>query len=360
MGLFVQKNGFVHNQVMWKDIIGEMVKGGFKLVSANGQVATELPSQPLTSAVLEAGPTVDPLNADQKWRLAVKLTADTTEVFAATPDQITDEGKIAIIGTGGTTNSPYKILAGCIGGKRELTATAEEDRNEFFWSRGKVVGQALIRGTMTFKEGDTLVGTDPQAVPFTYTLSISTHGVALHTQIEGMDNRGCRQAWFVIQRAIQADGTVVTAGKAPLFAMWSVNGGGSSDNQTLDVTGIMRRTVRESDVNTPTSSVSAVQHTPDATAVINPLQQVPFSEEGKFDFRLPQGFNTHRYSYPYELDMMGYASADVISNGVDIEVQVYGEEDAGQPKKRTYIALSANNPDNTGMRVFMLKNGGGV
>ena len=118
--------------------------------------------------------------------------------------------------------------------------------------------------------------------------------------------------------------------------------------------------MRESDVNAPTQPVNAAVHSADATAVINPLQQVAFSENNQFDFRLPQGFNTQRYSYPYEMDMVGYASADVISNGTTIETQVYGETDGDEPKLRKYKALSANSPKNTGMRLFILTEGGGV
>ncbi len=355
---FVQKNGFIENRLMWRDIATNLIAGGFKIIGANGQTATELPTAPLASFVLEAGADVDPCFDTQKWRLCVKLTADTTQVFAATPDQISDIGEVTASGVI-TGPSGYTKYSGCIGGKRVTGSNiAAEDRNEFFWHRGRESGNGLY-GTMTYtKEAatDNLVGTAPAAVPFTYSLSITDHGIALHIQVEGMDNMGCRHAWFVIQRAINSDGTVVTTGKAPLFAMWSVNGGGSYDNKSLDTVGIMRMTVRESDINVPTAPVSAVIHSADSAAVINPLQQVPFSEKGEFDFRLPQGFNTHRYSYPYELDMIGYASADVISNGVPVEVQVYGEKKANDdPAKRTYLALSANNPDNTGMRVFMMQ-----
>ncbi|MEG0374427.1 MAG: hypothetical protein RR672_02235, partial [Raoultibacter sp.] len=60
---------------------------------------------------------------------------------------------------------------------------------------------------------------------------------------------------------------------------------------------------------------------------------------------------------PYEMDIVGYASADVISNGTLIDVQVYNEmeDDTTTPKKRTYKALTANSPNNTGMRIFFLQ-----
>lgn len=359
MGFFNQKSGFTSNQAMWKEIVQHMMDNGFNLISANGQLGTTLPAPTLTAAVLQSTPTVDPVATEQPWRFCVKVTADATELYAAAPEQISDLGVIASAGVGGSTANPYDLFVGAIG-KRTVGSWGRELNKVFFWHRGV---QGTMPGTMIFtdKTTDGLIGSDPAAVPMTYTLSISDHGIGVHTQIEGQDNKGCRQAWFVIQRAIQEDGQVVRTGRAPLFAIWTVNGGGYSDNFTLDDKGIMRRTVREVDVNVPTEAVSAVVHGPDATAVINPMQQVAFSEDSKFDFRLPQGFNTQRYSYPYELDMIGYASADVISSGIDIPVQVYNEETPeGEPLKRVYRSLSANNPDNTGMRVFFLKQGGGI
>lgn len=360
---FINKNGFIENRLMWKDIAKNLIENGFKLVSANGQLATELPSTaPLSAFVIEAGADVDPCHATQKWRLCVKLTADSTKVYTATPDQISDLGEVTVskvIGSD-TSSTQMKDYSGTIGGRRRTAGGNVEDRDEFFWHRGVAggTGASTYYGTMVFTADQTtnnILGTSPAAVPFTYYLAISDHGIALQIQVEGQDNRGCRHAWFVIQRAIDKDGTVVVTGKAPLFAMWSVNGGGSADNLALDNKGIMRMTVREADINVPTEPVSAVVHSADAASVINPLQMVPFAENGDYDFRLPQGFNTHRFSYPYELDLIGYASADVISNGTEVPVQVYDEQtSAGQPAKRTYIALSANNPDNTGMRIFML------
>lgn len=358
---FFNKNGFIENRLMWKDIAQNLIDSGFKLLSANGQKATELPSSsPLASFVIEAGQDVDPCYADQKWRLAVKLTADTTKVNVATPEQISELGEVTIAYVSGSSAYPQNNYSGTIGGRRwTSSAGTVEDRDSYFWNRGKESGAGSNYGTMTFDKDQStnnMLGSSPAATPFTYYMAVSDHGFALQIQVEGHDNKGCRHAWFVIQRAIDKDGSVVTTGKAPLFAMWSVNGGGSADNLSLDTKGIMRMTVREADINVPTEPVSAVVHGPDAASVINPLQQVPFSEKGEFDFRMPQGFNTHRYSYPYELDLIGYASADVISNGVEVPVQVYDEVNSeGEPAKRTYMALSANNPDNTGMRIFMLK-----
>lgn len=380
MGTFVKKTGYINNQTMWKDIAADLIANGFTLVSANGTVSSSLPSVTLNSFVVEATSTVDPLAGngpdDQRWRISVKTAPLSTRINVATPDQISNTGTIAKIGqqniSSGVQQPIYsgavgKRLAASIGSGNSEDLDKNSTYDAYFWHRGidnssSTSSTPAYAGTMTFSNTDqnSLIYTDPASTPMTYHLAISDHGVALHISIEGADDLGHRQAWFVIQRAINRDGTIVDEGKAPLFCMYSVNGGGSTDGNTLDPLGIQRFTVREDDVNAPAASVSAVQHSGDAFAVINPLQQVAFSEDNKFDFRLPQGFGTHRYSYPYEIDMLGYASADVISNGVSIDVQVYGEMDGATPKKRKYRALSANSPKNTGMRIFLLESGGGI
>lgn len=382
MGKFIKKTGYIDNQKMWKDIVADLIANGFSLVSANGTAGSTMPTVALNSFVIEATEAVDSLAGvanGQRWRIAGQLAPLSTRLNVATPDQITDTGTVSKIGQNVIGQVAYPVYSGAIG-KRRITALANQivqdaDKNDafatYFWHRGiintagNVSATPALAGTMSYTDTDTdsLIFTDPSSTPMTYNLSISDHGIALQIYVEGSDDFGCRQAWLCIQRAINRDGSVVTDGKAPLFCMYSVNGGGSTDSNTLVETGIQRFTVREKDINAPTVALSAVQHSPDAFAVINPLQQVAFSEDNKFDFRLPQGFNTHRYSYPYEIDMIGYASADVISNGVAIDVQVYNEvddQDPPQPKKRTYQALSANSPKNTGMRIFLLAAGGGV
>lgn len=381
MAAFIRRVGYVDNQKMWKDILLDLRDNGFKIVSVNGTVTTEIPTVNLNSFVLEATDKVDPLAGEentQRWRLAVQTAPNSTRIAVATPSQISDKGVLAKIGQLNISGTAYPIYAGSVGSgiKSTISRVYEKDADgnniydSYFWHRGikpQVDTSATpgYAGTMAYglTDQDCLIFTDPAATPMTYHLSISDHGFAIHFAVEGADDFGCRQAWMVVQRAINRDGSVVTEGKAPLFCMYSVNGGGSTTANEMVPDGIKRFTVREDDVNAPAPALSAVQHSPDAFAVINPLQQVAFSEDNKFDFRLPQGFNTHRYSYPYEIDLLGYASADVISNGVEIDVQVYNEvddQDPPQPKKRTYKALSANSPKNTGMRIFLLARGGGI
>ncbi len=382
MNKLIFKSGFTSNVKMWKSILQDLVDNGFGLVSVNGTTASTIPATDIQSFVLEATSAIDPLitsgSSSQRWRLAGKVTASRTNLYCAAPEQISDTGVISKVGLLNLGSSQSPEYAGQIGARwNGNTGGGAGDNDVCFWHRGipsGTAGAVTYSGTMAYPPNpitaptqqsnpDSLIFADPEATPFTYHIAVSDHGVAIHIQVEGRDSDGCRAAWLVIQRAINSDGTVVTDGKAPLFCMFSVNGGGSADNETevRSVPGspgsyqIMRFTVRETDVNAPTRPAPAHTHSTDSFAVLNPYQMVPFSEDNHFDFRLPAGFNTQRYSYPYEMDMVGYASADVISNGTLIDVQVYNEQENGQPKKRTYKALSSNSPNNTGMRIFFLQ-----
>ena len=420
MGLHVKRTGFIDNQKMWASIFADMKGNGFTAVSVDGKEGAMI--QPditsVSTFVVDAAAGVDPIVADQPWRFCAKVTADSTRLYAATKNQISNLGEVSVLNVPNpevTTNGgPFKVESGAIGTYVVNTGVAsgvEADLGRFFYHRGKLdaAGKVVtLPGSMVFHEryrsgGYTVPESDPpiftavpkdfldvdysgpitmkaltdpnekrksynaalqyadySATPMSYVLSISDHGIALATWIEGRDEDGCRFNWFVIQRAINKDGTVVKDGLAPLFCVSSSNGGGSETASFLDPRGIQRFTVREADMNAPSVPVSATVHSADASAVINPLQQTCLSETGEYDFKLMQGLSTHRHSYAYEIDMVGYSSADVISHDTDLQVQVYNEVDAeSNPKKRTYHALNANGPKNTGMRIYLLKSGGG-
>lgn len=410
MSYFVQKPGFIDNRVMWADIIKELTSnGGFQLISVNGSTLAPTVDDVtlgIDSAVIQATPLVDLLAEEQPWRICVKVTKDETQLYCATPTQIEDDGTIAVAyniskttytsnSSGGTTSNTTntKIYSGTIGNVWNLPPSSNgaypAGATLSFFARGTAEsttttgsGSSIITtktparpGTFGYTNGDgelevytpalpgnvsdtfdfVLHNFDYEAYPFSYSISCTDHGVAFSSWIEGTDGYGCTQNMFVVQRAINPDGTVVVTGKAPLFCLFSVNGGGGLEANEIDTYGIMRFTVRESDINAPTLPISAVTHTPDGNAVLNPIQQVCFNENGRYDFKFPQGFNTARHSYAYQLDMIAYTSADVCSQRIDVQVQVYNEKNADNtPKLRTYRALSANSPKNTGMRPFVL------
>ena len=424
MGFYVKRTGFIDNQKMWASIFADMKGNGFTAVSVDGKEGAMI--QPditsVSTFVVDAAAGVDPLSTEQPWRFCAKVTADSTKLYAATKNQISNLGEVSVLNvlnpdTASSEGGPFKIESGAIGTYVVSQApyqgtVAAKDVGRFFYHRGTILdNKPSLPGSMVFHERyrvneqqrsgsnppvftvvakeffdvdrvgeiamrdmDSVHETDARrksynsalqfadyaSTPMSYVLSISDHGIALCTWIEGRDEDGCRFNWFVIQRAINKDGTVVKTGLAPLFCVFSSNGGGSETASFLDPRGIQRFTVREADMNAPSVPVSAVIHSADASAVINPLQQTCLSETGEYDFKLMQGLSTHRHSYAYEIDMVGYSSADVISHDTDLQVQVYNEVDeGGAVKKRTYHALNANGPKNTGMRIYLLKSGGG-
>lgn len=383
MPIFKQATGFDDQRKLYRAIAQDLVQGGMALVSVNGDNTQTDPAnipEDVATLVLAATPTMDPVADDQPWRLCFKLTKDTVRAYAATPLQILDDGTVSVSGkstitAGGTPGTPstsaaFPSYSGTIGNYRPDvagTGTTPADiaqRDTYFYHRGLIdKGDVLAKGSMQFAVDPNpanLFLADQSATPFSYAVSVSAHGIAIVTNVEAQDDLGCRQNWFCIQRAINPDGTVVVTGKAPLFCLYSCYGGGAADANTVVPLGIMRFTVRESDLNAPAPATSAVAHTPDSNAVMNPIQQVTFNENNRYDFRFPAGLNTHRHSYPYEIDMIGYGSADVSSQRIGIEVQVYGETKDGQPLLRKYRAQAANSPRNTGMRLFLLELGGGI
>lgn len=373
MGHFVQRNGFVGQQALWAAIAKELSQNGMQIISVDGSVVAPTIGDSIDSVVLQATTAIDPLATSQPWRLAIKVTDDSVRMYAATPLQITDAGDISVVNTiQASSTATLSIYSGTIGNYLpEMytdSACPANLRDTFFYHKGAfknvTQGEMYAKGSMQFSAGagpSNLCRSSDSAIPFSYMVSISDHGIAVGTMVEGQDNQGCRNNWFTIQRPIDAEGNVVTTGAAPLFCTYSVSGGGSPDADTVWAAGIMRFTVREAEVNAPALATSAVSHTPDSFSVMNPIQQVAMNENTRYDFRFPSNYNTHSRSYPYEMDMIGYGSADTSSTKLGIELQVYNEVDGdGAALNRKYRAFAANSPKNTGMRLFFLEQGGGV
>ena len=106
-----------------------------------------------------------------------------------------------------------------------------------------------------------------------------------------------------------------------------------------------RFVVCEADINRPSLTIPADRTTEDGNAIFNSHRQVATSEDNKYVITIPKGLNTTRYAYTHELDMMGYTSADVIGEGTEVDLPLYG----GEYKFR---ALAANRQRNTGMRIL--------
>lgn len=353
MGYSIQRNGFLTFKTMVNAFIGDLKDHGFTLI--HPQTFSVAPSSLTTAATLEAGNSVDPLHAGQAWRLRIEAVSDNrVNLYAGTSFQLDNAGIVA-----------------------PSNANASEKQGQLFASQASsgFMGDpewSLPGSSPLIGSGSSITGT---SLPLAYQLSISGHGVAACFWSEGSDEFGKRFSWFVIQRPVHpTTGEVLVTGKCPVFCIYSCGGGGGSRISpylTLNRTGINKFVVREADVNTPSTSVSAVAYTADSNAIMNSLTQTSFTEDGKYIIIFPSGLNTNRYQYIHEIDMIAYTSADVIPPQAIIRLPMYGETDyppgvavptdpCAPLYTREYIALLANSPWNTGMRLLMLINGGSV
>lgn len=239
------------------------------------------------------------------------------------------------------------------------------------------------------------------AFPMSYNISITPRGFFLSIWEQTSDDVGNRNSWILVQRPVDhVSGTEYATGKAPVHCIYqtmtkyahrpwiqaeqnrTIVGTSGTPPASLNImspkaVNIRRFIVREQDIEAPYPTpryvkdafgvrmdyaeggfpfgVDATEHSVDYAAVINTKQQVAITENNKYVITFPNGFNTARYAYTHELDMIAYTSADVISADTEISITVYGEA-----TPRIYKALQANGPNNSGGRILVLKSGGGI
>lgn len=320
MGISIERTGFVSCKDMTEQLITDMKDNGFTLVFPS----TFVPGT--YKAVLEANSTVDPLNqgADpQPWRVFIHADSDfKIQMNVATPLQIKDDGTVSILSQadGGGT-------AGVIG----------DDSNP-----NPVPANYFVERTNSGQDITTLA--IAQSYPMSYRLTITDRGFGIFVWTQASDIQGNKFSWVVVQRPVDhLTGATLVAGKAPVFCVYSAGN-------------IIRKfVVREADIQKPTKSVTAVSNTEDSNAIINDVKMVSINEASKYVVRFPNGLNTQRYAYTEELDLIGYTSADVVSEWSQVPIRPYGEA-----VDRVYKALKANGVNNTGMRIALLMTGAGA
>lgn len=375
------RRGYTNLQVMVSELVTDLKASGFTLLNAYQATASgdpifganSAPSHSATTSyyVLAPGKTVDPLALDtgqdadpnysrrQPWRLVIHAfdAAGTNEddpnknldflrVWVCTPNQIITNvsGELRVAEYAAGKQSGFLAPANIA----EQTAEGSTvPKKAAFFARK----HASILGTRWSCFQSDLA--DQQAVPLTYSVSITDHGIMFSMWAENYDGAGDCFNWFVVQRFVKDDGTILLDQKSPLVCVFSQNGGGAADANTVVPDGIMYFFVSEEDINAPTSPISAVALTPDSFPFINPIQQVGVMTNRNYIMHFPKGINTQRHYYPYALDLMAYASADVISHNSTQSITLYGQA-------RAYIALNANSLNNKGMRPLMIKQGSGI
>ena len=175
--------------------------------------------------------------------------------------------------------------------------------------------------------------------------------------------------WFLIQRPVdRITGRVLTTGRAPVFCLNSVaykywkfivresdalhptQGDPEQLSEYLNIPS--NANLQEANVRVQVTPfrVPADQHTDDSHAILNTTYQIALTEDSKYLISFLHNLTTPRFRYSEELDLLGQTSADVCMAGNDISITAYNESTA-----RTYKALPANKPYNTGMRICVLK-----
>jgi len=184
-------------------------------------------------------------------------------------------------------------------------------------------------------------------IPMSYALSVSNHGIALAIWEEATDqydHTGHRFSWFVTQRLVDKESGAPlldqSESHAPLACLYGIQ------NQTLQETRYF--VVRESDVHRPSEDLDATVNTADSVALINPKEQISVTENYEYVVTIPSGINTQRYMYLEEMDMIGYCSADIISQDGIAELSMYDDG-----TKKRYKGLRATGKYNTGLRILM-------
>jgi hypothetical protein len=197
------------------------------------------------------------------------------------------------------------------------------------------------------------------AVPLNYEITMSKRGIFFGIWDVLSESTGVKFNWVLVQRSVdRASGairgrpkttefgqdtytsavdTFVATTKNSVKPLWCVN----------CVNGFYYKfNPREEDIGAPSARTSAVFNTEDSTAMINPFDQQSLTDDSKYVITFLSNLNSNRFKYPDELDLVGTVSADVIGNGTEATVTVYGE-----PIDRVYRALPPNQPYGTGMRL---------
>lgn len=365
-GFVVERHGYVTAAAMVGDIVTDMIANGFNFIwtTGGGTSFNKATAGEAYRVIMEASGDVDPLNATgvtnkQPWRVCFDVQdAQRVFVHVATPLQLTDAGVVATekyYNDSGTSPMLQSIdYLGSIGaqvgqiysttggGSRPGIIDPTSGLYQAPSGTGASTADETTKGLVMRKMR---VGNSGASYPMSYRLTVSNRGFWLGCWEEAVTaQESSAFNWMLVQRPVdRVTGAVLTTGKAPVFC---VSGVGNSYWQFV---------VRESDIMRPGKRRSASTNTDDSEAILNAENQVSLSEDGKYIVTFPSRLNSSRYRYPHELDMIGITSADVVSQYSDVPLTVYGESSA-----RSYKALHANGGSNTGMRILVLQQGGGI
>lgn len=277
--------------------------------------------------VLDSVAAINPVQTRQPWRIVVDVEGAATfngklRIAIANPQQITNNGAV--------TQFP---------GPADATGTRTMGQLGTAWSKtsGSVLGETFINRSVTNRVYD--AGTT-----MSYVMVATNRGLSLAVWEDATDVAPI-YSFFCVQSPVNKDtGVPLTDMNSPIFVVYD-----------CDNTGMMKYVLSENDVFRPTPSRRADVNSVNSSAILNSKDQVAIARGNKYLVTYPNRLNTDRYAYTEELDMFAYTSADVIGESSEISVTSYGES-----TPRVYQALKANGANNSGMRLLLLVEGGGV
>lgn len=329
-GFSVEKNGFLDMDSLMESFITDLTTVGATLTPAFApfKIIKNFPG----TVVLESDSDFL-LGVDQPWRMAFEV-GDGLKLNIATPIQIDNTGYVS--------NASW--LATIKSG--QLSNDSPTDPMLVSYTEWGIQNLLDVNSTTS-------------NWPLSYRLTVTSRGLVVLFWGEALTTEWSPCiSWFAVQRPVHPDtGAPLIKGKCPLFCVYSKTGGKVSltDADLYPEDGIRQFIVREIDINVPRKPFSAVYHTNNGNAIINPTKQIAFTENKEYLVTFPNGLVTSRYAYIHEFDLFAYTSADVIPSWVVAEITMYGES---TPRK--YVSLPANGPRESNMRLLLLIDGGGV
>lgn len=342
--------------------------------------------------VVESTAAINPLQTTQPYRIYVEcVTNNRVKVAIANPIQIKNDGTVSSV----PGLAPFRAAnkSGMLGTKWDDTSAPTDDF--------PTDTQFIVRTPAIYDQGDL------SSSPMSYQMTITDHGISFFAWNDDNEHNP-RVSWFVVQSPVDKEtGAPRLDKQSPIFCVYSCNsapdgvatatqvsewlsreltnytktiqggnvtaagwntwlqgqlkppiggftqtGGTVAQNAwgyVVDTVAIYKFVVSEADVFVPSPSVRADVDRTDSSAIINTQQQVAISTGNQYLVTIPNRLNTQRYAYTDELDLIGYTSADVISQDSDVPVTVYGEA-----SPRVYKAMKASGANNVGFRILSL------
>lgn len=311
----IERTGYVNVLDMFTDITTDMTSGG---------AFTKIFDDTNTIGVwtLEATGADNLLGSEQPWRVQFNANDPTRHLVFGTNLQLPNDGTLY--------TDDNVVLS---------------DTDTFSPSTDSIIGNlGMFVNTQSNDDGRIR-----NAFPWGYRLSIAQHGFTLETWQEEAIGPKDEFSALCVQRLVDPNtGSIPTSGRSPVMALYTSYGPDASRSSCGDE--MYYFVVREKDINGPCRHKIANTDQDYINSVINVRKQMSISETGSHFITFPNGFNTNRYMYLEEMDLMAYTGAQVISQFNNAKVTVYEEA-----SERNYKAGHANQSYSAeGMRLLFL------